>query len=428
MDQHRSIQDIIPPARSKPIRSSMPGTSETPPPPPPSRSTPPRNNMQVNPKRPSGFFGFAVVASVVAVLLVVGVIVISTVFYRAYVTVTPFAFSVPVQGSFEASPASETLPYQKITVTDSASKSVPATGTQHVDNHSSGTITIYNAYTTSSQRLITNTRFATSGGLIFRVHAPVVIPGYTIKAGVKSPGTVDVVVYADDAGDKYNIPATDFTVPGLKGSAQYTLIYAKSKTAMAGGFIGEQAVVDPTVRSQTVDGLKADLERSLRAKIVSALPAGTVVFNDSVAMSYTENPDTVDGNNAVISVGGSAIAPAVSEVAFARAVAGTSLSYQGPLGISNPNDLNVTVDTPDAVGTDTPIHFVVSGTAKLVGVFDVAQLSKDLAGKSKKDIKSVLPNYPAISNIDVKIYPFWRGGLPSDPKKLKITEAEPSTN
>lgn len=427
MDQHRSIQDIIPPARSKPIRSSMPGTSETTPTPPP-RSTPPKS-MPVNPKRPSGFFGFAVVAGIVAVLLVIGVVVISTVFYRAYITVTPVSFSVPVQASFEASLTSTELPYQKIAVSDTASKSVPATGTQHVENHSSGTITIYNAYTATPQRLITNTRFATKDGLVFRVHAPVVIPGYTMKAGIKVPGSVDVLVYADEAGEKYNISPTDFTIPGLKASKQYTLIYAKSKGSTTGGFIGEQAVVDPAVRSETVAGLKAEVERSLRAKMLVALPAGTLVFNDSVSIVYVEAPDAVDGSNAVISISGTASAPAVSENALARSIATTGqVSYDGLLGIANPNDFRVVVDVPESLGTDTPIHLSVSGTAKLVALFDINALTKDLTGIQKKDIKVVLPNYPSISNIDVKVYPFWRGGMPNDPKKLKITVSETSTN
>ncbi|MES2014440.1 MAG: hypothetical protein V4437_01315 [Patescibacteria group bacterium] len=425
MVQNRSIQDIIPPARSRPIRSATPGTSETPPPHQPVSQKP----MSVSPRRPSGFFGFAVVAGVVAVLLVVVVIVISTVFYRAYVTVTPYSFNATIQSSFETSPSSESLPYQKITATDTVNKSVPATGSQHVDNHSSGTITIYNAYSATPQRLITNTRFATKDGLVFRVHAPVVVPGYTMKAGIKVPGVVDAVAYADDAGEKYNIPTSDFNIPGLKGSKQYTLIYAKSKAPMSGGFVGQQAVVDPAVRAQTIETLKADLERSLREKMLASAPPGTLIFADSFSIMYTEAPDTVDGSNAVITVGGSAVAPAVSEVALARTLASNAqISYQGPLSIKNPNDLHVQVDAPEALGSDTPIHLTVSGTAKLVATFDLSQLSKDLAGKDKKDIKSVLPSYPGISNIDVKIYPFWRGGIPSDSKALKITETDSSTN
>jgi hypothetical protein len=392
------------------------------PPAPPSSS-----HITVNPKRPSGFFGFAVVAGIIAAVLVIGIIVISTVFYKAYINVTPYSFDVPVQGSFETSLSSATLPYQKLTATDTATKSVPATGTQHVENHASVTLTIYNASTATEQRLITNTRFATTDGLVFRIHAPVVIPGYTMKAGIKSPGSVDAVAYADEAGTKYNIPAADFTVPGLKGSKQYDLIYAKSKNSAAGGFVGEQAVVDPKVRTDTVQGLKADLERSLRAKLADGTPPGTIVFSGAVSISYTEGADTVDGGNAVISVSGSAAAPAVTESALAQAITGGQTSYQGSLNIANPADLNVQVDAPENIGTENPIHLTISGNAKLIAAFDSEQLIKDLAGKSKNDVKNVLPNYPAISNIDVKIYPFWRAGIPADTHKIDVKEVDPLT-
>lgn len=426
MDPHRSIQDIIPPARSKPIRSSMPGTVETPPREPPLPPPTPPQEMDLNPRRPSGFFGFAIVAAGVLVLLGIFVAVASTIFYRAYITATPYRFTANVQGSYEArllAAAGSDIPYQKITATDTVTKSVPATGTEQVQNHSSGSITIYNAYTSASQRLITNTRFATKDGLIFRIHTPVVVPGYTMKAGIKAPGTIDAVVYADQAGDTYNIGATDFTIPGLKGSKQYTLMYAKSKVVMSGGFIGEQAVVNPALRTQTVETLKGDLDRSLRAKIIASVPSGTVIFKDTVAITYTVGNDVADGSNAVISVSGTAAAPAVNTALLVGAFAKTSnISYAGLLSVENPNALTVSVDHPENVGTDRPIKLNVSGAATLVSIFDQTQLTHDLAGKSKNDIKSVLPEYPGISNITVKIYPFWRGSLPTDASRIKVEE------
>ncbi len=428
MEPHRSIQDIVPPTRSRVARAPLPSSPENHPPVPPVQPPHREEQMSVNPRRPTGFFGFAVVAGVVLVVLAVGIVLISTVFHRAYVTVTPYTFAANVQASFETSPSSETLPYQKTDASDTATKSVPATGSQHVENHASGTVTFYNAYSTTPQRLITNTRISTQSGLVYRAHAPVIIPGYTMKAGLKVPGTIDTVVYADQAGDTYNIGSSDFTIPGLKGSKQYTLIYAKSIGAMAGGFIGQQAVVDPSVRSQTVDALKATLDRSLRAKIHAGAPAGTLVFDSTITITYTEAPDSMQGNNAVISVSGAAVAPAVSEVAFARAVASQAqVSYQGPMTIDNPDKLNVQVDAPQSLGSDTPIHLTASGTAQLVASFDSSALAKDLVGKDKKNIKDVLSSYPAISNIDVKIYPFWENGIPNQTSKLKITVVSPTT-
>lgn len=375
--------------------------------------------------------GFATIVFVVAgLILLVGVAigVVSTIFHRAYVSVTPNAFSVNVQENLEATPDSQTLPYQEVSVTDTASQTVAATGSQQVEDHASGTITIYNAFSTSEQRLIANTRFETSGGLIFRIHSPVVVPGYTMEAGVKSPGTVTATVYADQAGDTYNVPASNFTIPGLTNATQHRLIYAQSIASMTGGFIGMQAVVDPTLRSQTVTDLESSLDRSLRAKITAATPEGSLVFDDSVTITYTENPDSIQGSGAVISVSGAAIAPAFEENDLAHQIGATNtVSYSGPLSIKDPAALTVTVNPTSAIGTETPLTVSVSGTADLLATFDEGALAKDLAGKNKGDIQNVLPNYPAISAIDVKIYPFWISSLPSDPSKIEISLVNAST-
>lgn len=379
--------------------------------------------MRLQPER-SGLAKLIYIAAAVIILIGIGIGVLSTLFHKAYLTVTPYSITAAVQESIQTTPTSTTAPYQKVSVTDTASKTVPASGTQHVENHASGVITILNAYNTSSERFITNTRFATADGLIYRIHDPVVVPGYTMKAGVKVPGSIDVTVYADQAGANYNIDLTDFTVPGLKGTKMYTLITAHSKTPMAGGFIGEQAVVDPTLRSQTVSTLEANLDRSLRTKIQQAVVAGSVVFPSSVSITYAEGADTVQGNNGVISVSGTAVAPEFDENALAHQFASTTQStYTGVLLIDNPSDLSVNIDPASAIGSNSPITVAISGTAKLSASFDAHQLAADLAGKNKNDIQSVLPKYPGISTLDVKVYPFWLSGLPSDPSKIEVTIA-----
>ena len=431
MENHRSIQDIIPPARSKPFRPSVPiNTPNTPPgqsPPP----TPPQP-LDMRPNRPRGMAGMMIV--VAGILIVLGVVlgVVSTFFHRAYVSITPSRYSAEINSTFESSPENPLLPYQKVTAEDTVSKTVPATGSQHVENHASGTITVYNSFTTKSERLITNTRFATKDGKIYRVHTPIVIPGYTTKAGIKVPGTIDVVVYADEAGDTYNSGPVDFTIPGLKGSKQYDLIFAKSKTPLAGGFIGEQAVVDPTVRASALESLKADLERSLRDKILTAAPSGSLVFNDTVSISYAEGTDTVEGENAKISVSGTAVAPAFPETSFANVLATAGgITAEAPLKVENPTDLSVHLNTPDALGTETPITIAVSGSLGLVSIIDTEQLAKDLAGKNKGSVQTVLPAYPGIADIVVKVYPFWRSQIPANAKDVSIEIAgglDPSKN
>ena len=423
--QRRSIQDIIPPARSRPLRPSVTPTqpnpnvnqSPTPPTPPP---TPPEP-MEFEPEPSRNIMKLGIILAVAVFLVGGGVFVASTLFHRAYVTVTPQYFTVNVQESFTIAPDSATLAYEKATAENTLTKTVPATGSKQVSDRASGTVIIYNAYSTSAQRLITNTRFSNPGGLIYRIHTPVTVPGYTTKAGLKVPGSLEVTVYADEPGEKYNIGLTDFTLPGLKDTDRYALVYARSKTPIAGGFVGQKAVVDSAVRDKALTDLKAELEQSLRTKVVENAPPNTLVFDKTIALIYAEGTDTVSDGNAVISVAGSAVAPALNQTMFANALLRASEStFQGDAKLENPQDLAIVLGEKGSAVAGNPLTLDVTGTAKLVASFSLDQLAQDLAGKSKDAVAMVQTGYPGIASMDVKAYPFWLGSLPADPTKIQI--------
>ncbi len=423
MEPRRSIQDIIPPARSKSIRPSITPTNATPPPMPPTPPTP----IRLKPERPRSFT-FIIIVALIFIAVAGAVGLLSTVFHRAYVSATPNHFESVVQGSFASSIDSPVLPYTKVMVEDTVSKSLPATGTKKVEERASGTITIYNAYSTGSQRLITNTRFQSKDGLVYRIHSPVVVPGYTMKAGVKVPGSFEVTVYADEAGDKYNIGLDEFTLPGLKGSDQYTLITARSKTAMAGGFVGDKAVVDAKARSEAITELKAELERTLRAKVLTVQPEGSLVFDNALAVVYAEGTDKLDGDNAIISVSGTGVAPAFSENALAKSFARiANIGFEGDLSIENPNELALIIDKPENVLSEKPIQINVSGTVKMTALFDPVALSNDLAGKNKAQADAIRPGYPALESLTVRVYPFWMSTIPEDVTRVKVEVITPGT-
>lgn len=95
----------------------------------------------------------------------------------------------------------------------------------------SGIMFIYNEYSTTPQRLINNTRFQSSSGLIFRSAESVEIPGYTVSNSSLIPGTATVRVYADDLGPTYLIGPGDFSIPGFQGLDQEGKIYGRTHHA-----------------------------------------------------------------------------------------------------------------------------------------------------------------------------------------------------
>ena len=101
--------------------------------------------------------------------------------------------------------------------------------------------------------------------MIYRIPESINVPGKTVKDGVETPGTIEVEVFADEAGEKYNIGKVDFTVPGFKNDpARYKGFYARSVTAMTGGFVGKMKTVLPEEKRSTLAQLDADIKTELQ--------------------------------------------------------------------------------------------------------------------------------------------------------------------
>jgi len=426
MEHKRSIQDIIPPARSKPIRSthhaeSAEGAAEKRGMREPSSKPPrPPTIRQGNGK---GMFGIVTILVAVVLVVIVAFAVVSIFFHRANVTITLKTFTVPVAESFEASVDGVLLPFTNRTVEETLSKTVPRSGSEYVEERASGTITVFNAYSKSSQRLITNTRFESPDGLIYRIKNSVVVPGYTSQSdGTIVPGKIEVTVYADSPGEQYNIGIVDFTIPGLSGTEQFKDMYARSVTAMSGGFVGEQAVVSPEVRDAALNELRSEIDRKIRSSVEASMAEGEVFFLDTVAISVIEQPDRTVEGGALVTLKAVATVPVFSEEKLARAIAQEGgVSYESPLTIENEDALAIRTEPSEVPGN---IRLTLSGEAKLVGAYSKEGLIRDLVGKDRRNVGVVLSGYPAIADMKISVYPFWRGRLPESPERFEIAVVE----
>ena len=121
---------------------------------------------------------------------------------------------------------------------------IAATGITSGGQYASGKITVYNNYSSAPQKLIANTRFQTSDGKIYRIKGAISVPGM---------GVTEATVYADRAGEEYNIGPADFTIPGLKGGPRFEKVFAKSKSAMSGGTSGNVRIV----KKEDLDSVRA---------------------------------------------------------------------------------------------------------------------------------------------------------------------------
>lgn len=375
------------------------------------------------PKRRFGIWIVALVALCVA--LVAGVLLF---FPGTTVTITPRSQTVPFDSVtlFTAYPK-ETAPPNSIGYTifsqvfeDSAV--VEANGIEKVEEQASGKITIYNEHSASPVRLIKNTRFQSPDGHIFRIPASVDVPG---KTG--TPGSIEVTVVADAAGEEYNVPPGRFTLPGLRSTPDmYEKVYARSTTAFTGGFIGNR----PAVPEATLDAARAEIRNRLTEKVnglAAATTPGTFTFPTLARMSFeTLPPREESGGNVRINEKVTVTMPLFDEGSFANAVGGAvSASAEGhTLTLVRSSDLSASSSLATLVPGESFV-FSLSGVGQLIWNVDEEAVKTALLGKEETAFESIIGAFPSVDTARARITPLWAKTFPKDPSRITIEVETP---
>ncbi|MFZ3043850.1 MAG: hypothetical protein WA058_01945 [Minisyncoccia bacterium] len=401
----RKLDDIIPPSRRK---ETEPLSSHS------------REPLRLFPKTPK--FPYAI--PVVIALVIVASVGALFYFSSAKVDVIPNTVSVAVQSPFTATDSNGAQPYQIITTQKIATQSVKSSGTKTVNTSASGTVTIYNTQP-KAQKLITNTRFATTAGLIFRIHTAVTIPGGTTA----KPGSTKATVYADKTGDAYNVGPTSFTIPGFAGTPQASQVYARSSVAMTGGASGSIPVVDAAAESQARNALATALAPDLTASLEAMVPSGFVLIAGSATTTYQALSLTPSTTAGMVDVKeqGTITAVVFPNASLAKAIAqsASGLGYQGePVLLTSTSDLTLKADTIPTTDT-APFTFSLSGTAPLVYDVDPTRIAAAVSGKTRSAAQTALASYPEVKRAVIILRPFWRQTFPQDPSSISVIVEEP---
>ena len=362
-------------------------------------------------------------AAVIAVLVLL--VAAAFVFSGATVTIEPRQkiVSVDIEAIAKNPALAGELAYETIAVGGAKTVYLQATGESKVEKKASGSIVIYNNYSSSPQRLIKNTRFETPTGLIYRIEKSVVVPGTRVENGKTIPGSLEATVFADLPGPDYNIGLTDWTVPGFKGTPRYEGFYARSKTAMTGGFVGKVPTASEDKMNEAYASAETELKRESAEKINSQMPDTFVWYPSALLFeSVRQMPTAAAGSMIALTVNATSTAAVFSKSIISRYIAEHSMTDydKEPILIDKLDDLIFTprFDAKANVGDSLP--FSLKGQTKLILQFDSTKLKSDLAGKSKKEISSVVAAYHGIVRTSVVIRPFWKGQFPNNSEKIKI--------
>lgn len=398
----RTLDDIVPPSRRKEMESMGQPSSTG------------RGPLKLS-ERPPKFPFTMIVATVLVIVASIGILFY---FSISKVEVIPNTVSAAIQNSFIAVQSGSDLSFEIKTAQKIASQSVKSSGTKTVNSVASGTITIYNTQT-KAQKLISNTRFAATTGLIFRIHSAVTIP-----AGTPSkPGSIVAKVYADQTGSTYNIDSTSFTIPGFAGTPQASQVYARSSSLMSGGASGNVPIIDAALEAQTRSALIAALAPDLQASLKDQIPAGYILVPGAATTTYESLASTPSSTTGQVEIKeqGTITATIFPNTELAKAVAAsvTGIGYQGePVTLASADTLLLTAG--NMLSQESSFSFILTGTASLVYHVDPARIAAAVAGKTRLAAQVALTNYPEVKRAILILRPFWRQTFPQDPASISV--------
>lgn len=376
----------------------------------PVRSMPPRR------KSMRGVYSFLLLS-----LFVLGFVLYTFVFGSVRVSVTPVRTVLEVNKTI-------TIPVQDIDLgsdiltvvaSSSESKDLPRRGVSKVQTKASGKIMVYNAFDTSPQKLITNTRFESKTGKTYRSAESIIVPG--IKNGV--PGQVDITVYADSVGADYNAEAGEFTIPGFKGTARYAKFTAKSKTKLAGGSSGttDAAADEDVIVAQ--NELVSKIKENILVQIKSQDPGEDYIYlADAVLYAQSDN------RNELLSDPKTEFKQEVTAKAFF--IKKTYLSKKLLEGSNRNEDEGLVLEDSaqivfggvknEAKSSLGDIVFTVTGSPSFISKLDEVTIKSSLSGKSRSEFENSMKYFKGVEKAEPHFNPFWLRSFPNSVARINI--------
>lgn len=375
--------------------------------------------LQTELKRSRQRKGGALLFIIIALILIFGLM--HTVFARVSITLPTDKISISL--------SDEQLPVEipSTVVTENGEKKVTIDGvkTVSVSRKATGTVILYNNYSTEPYELIATTRVQTANGSVYKLLEGVKIPG---KKG-STPGSINAKVEADLPGSEYNARGgLDLKLPGLiPGTQKYQQIYAKTAANFTGGSKG--AAADLSGLDTAINAVKNSTATEVLEKVKAQNP-DLVFLTDSVNIvsgyDSTKIPAAPAGGGDIeVPVRLTTKIIGLKREDLKREMeAYLSLKKGHPVSISGEvlDFLQYkVVETPEESLAAGKYSVKVSGAVE--GSFDDAlqsALKNQLAGKSMTEAIEIINTTFPNEGVTVKAWPFWKDVVPTNPSKIKI--------
>lgn len=319
------------------------------------------------------------------------------------------------------------IPGQLVRIEKEFTKEFDSTGTKDAGEKAIGKIVAYNDYDDKPLLLQKGTKFSANDKIYISTE-DATVPGFTftILPGprlVTNPGSVEISVEADKAGDQYNIGPSDFSILTIPSEKQ-DKIYGKSTTAFTGGVTKEIKIVTESDLTNAEKSLIEELNKSMKAELIESADSQKIsVIEDAIAGDIISSTSDSEINNEKDKFNYT-LKYSISTIGFIQSdlydvVRKAVESKLEDKMLIDPEKSEITYKFKEA-GSDSKIILAIGLNGKIASKLTEDNLKRGILNKSISEASSILKENEVVSDVAIDPWPNFIKRMPLMAKRINI--------
>ncbi len=395
--------------------------------------TPPKKDKKLKVPDFDRFRLILIAGGLALILLIIAFVFANNVLPSATITIKTNASTVDVNMDLNLSTDAKTLdektntvPAKVTTASKTYTQQTAATGQKNNGNKASGTVTVTNC-TDNDVALAAGTGMSSNGNT-YITQQTVNVPAsdFFSNGSCKKNHSASVNVIAQNGGTNYN----------LSSGASFAVAGYSKLTGQSGNITGGTDSIVKIVTQNDVNTAKSkitpaddEMKKTLSDQLKKDNLYPIVATYAAAPATTTSSPNVGDPGDTVT------VTETVSYTMFGvkqddlntlldNAIKDQLDSNKQSILDNGLNSMVYNVDTLTA----TTAKMTASTTATVGPDLDVATITKESAGQKPGAIKDKLRTNPDVTDVQVKLSPFWVSSVPNKESKIKVIIAKPASN
>ncbi len=317
--------------------------------------------------------------------------------------------------------------YEIMINTETYNESVGFSNSEKISFKSQGAIKLFNYFSTSPIYLSAGSFVKDDRGYPYILKSNVSIPGLKSEDDVVTPGEVEVKIEAFLAGEIYNGEPVKFTIDSFEGTNKFEKVHGHLTEELTGGIEGKVYNLSEEDKVSLVDLVNSRIKSDIINQSSLLIPEGYIFYPTLSGISYSIEDEITSDKPALkipirVTLGAVLIKKDnLKKIILEKSIENLEETEVDSIKLEGLEDMEVVFEKKEEIDKNTKeIKLKIDGTLEAIWFPDINIVKKELVGRDKEEILSILKKNKGIEAAKISIYPPWQKYMPEEESRIDI--------